>query len=128
MKNGALGVAFLADLGDPQADRGPDRELVAEREGREIEAARGQVLGEGAGPERDGRGGAQALPLRLDVLDGQEGDLAVAEVDVRVALDAPAGPELDRGDRALDLPLLGACVDGDDRPRSGGGPDHFRLR
>ncbi len=52
----ALRVAFLADLADPQADRRPrDDELVADRERAEVDAARRQVLGEGARTERDGR-------------------------------------------------------------------------
>src|SRR5512143_714415 len=53
--DGALGVAVLPDLGDPQAHRAADDELVADGQGREVEAAGRQVLGERAGAESDGR-------------------------------------------------------------------------
>src|SRR5512136_560646 len=70
--DGALGVAVLADLADPQPHRAADDELVADGQGAEVEAARGQVLGEGAGAEGNGRLPAGAGFLGLDVLDGEE--------------------------------------------------------
>src|SRR4030065_346354 len=57
MEDGALGVAFLADLADPQPDRVTDQEFVADPESAEVDAPGGQVFGEGSGPEGDGRPG-----------------------------------------------------------------------
>src|SRR5512135_2655701 len=93
MIDGAPRVAVLADLADPQPHRAGDDEYVADREGREIEPACRQVLGEGARTDRHGRA-AGPLALGLDVLDGQERDLPVAEVPVGVAGDAPSGFDL----------------------------------
>ena len=78
-----------------------DDELVADGEGAEVDAARGQVLGEGARAERDGRRPAEPLLLRLDVLDREERDLAMAEILVGVALDPAPGDELDATRRAV---------------------------
>src|SRR5512141_83067 len=116
--DGAAGMAFLADLADPQAHDARDDELVADGQRAEVDAARRQVLGEGSRPERDRPPAAGLFFLRFDVLDGQERDLPVAEILVGVALDAPARADLDGRDRALDLPLLDAGVDRDD----GAGP------
>src|SRR5512147_3138053 len=62
--DGAFRVAFFPDLADPQADRGPDNELVADRQARQVEPACRQVLGKGARAERDGRR-ARPEPLFL---------------------------------------------------------------
>ena len=100
VEDGALRVAVLADLADPQAHRARDDELVADGQGGEIDAPRGQVLGERARPERDGRRGAGPFLLRLDVLDGEERDLPMPEILVGVALDAAPGAKLDGTRRA----------------------------
>src|SRR5665647_1892228 len=55
MKNGALGMAFFADLTDPQTDAARDDELVADGQRAEVDPPRRQVLGEGARAERDAR-------------------------------------------------------------------------
>src|SRR5512136_1419123 len=129
LEDRAARVAFLPDLADPQADGRADRELVADLERAEVDAARRQVLRVRARSEAR----AVKLPepglLGFDVLDHEQRDLAMAEAPVGVAGDALAGDDLGRRGRRLELALLETDVDGDDpRPARLRRRGHGRLR
>ena len=51
LENGAADMAFLADLGDFQDHFFPDFDVCADRDGDQVNAFGGQILGKGTGAE-----------------------------------------------------------------------------
>jgi len=71
-ENGAADMAFLADLGDFQDHFFPDFDVCADRDGDQVNAFGGQILGKSTGPSSN-----PSLRIFINAFIGQETDLTM---------------------------------------------------